>query len=176
MTLEDAKKAFMKYDGSLFAMAREEKETYESYQLLNIPDEMADKWRQELFLDVWEQLKENGSSALFHRMYHLSESRHDKENLFILRDALHKVNYQTPKENASIAETVLGRKALSERSGMVFWAYDLDEHELAEELLQLVMELVAVPTSDEKIRERLERVRKKCDQIRAELKLSTVDV
>ena len=31
MTFEEVKKAFFRYDGSLFAMAREEKEAYESY-------------------------------------------------------------------------------------------------------------------------------------------------
>ena len=42
MTFEEVKKAFFRYDGSLFAMAREEKEAYESYKLLNIPEEMAE--------------------------------------------------------------------------------------------------------------------------------------
>ena len=36
MTFEEVKKAFFRYDGSLFAMAREEKEAYESYKLLNL--------------------------------------------------------------------------------------------------------------------------------------------
>ena len=29
-------------------MAREEKEAYESYKLLNIPEEMAEAWKQEI--------------------------------------------------------------------------------------------------------------------------------
>ena len=84
MTFEEVKKAFFRYDGSLFAMAREEKEAYESYKLLNIPEEMAEAWKQELFFSLWEQLKESGSSELFNRMCNLSENRHSRENLLIL--------------------------------------------------------------------------------------------
>lgn len=32
MTFEEIKKVFIKYNGSLFAMAREEKEAYENYK------------------------------------------------------------------------------------------------------------------------------------------------
>ena len=85
MTFEEVKKAFFRYDGSLFAMAREEKEAYESYKLLNIPEEMAEAWKQELFFSLWEQLKESGSSELFNRMCNLSENRHSRENLLILK-------------------------------------------------------------------------------------------
>lgn len=162
MTFVEAKKVFFKYDGSLFAMAREEKDNYEKYKLLNIPLETVDKWRQELFINLWEQLKENGSYVLFNRMYNIVENKHNKDNLLILKDALYKVNYLNQKVNASISETVLGRKDLSERSGMIFWAYDLDEQEIAKELLQFVWGLVTVQTSDEKIKSRMERIMKKC--------------
>ena len=91
MTFEEVKKVFFKYDGSLFAMAREEKEVYENYKLLNISEETVENWRQELFLDLWEQLKETGASDLFNRMYNLSENRHNRENLLILKEALYKV-------------------------------------------------------------------------------------
>ena len=69
MTFEEAKKFFFKYDGSLFAMAREEMVAYENYKLLNISEETLEKWRQELFFNLWEQLKKSGESDLFHRMY-----------------------------------------------------------------------------------------------------------
>ncbi len=92
MTFEEVKKEFFKYVGSLFAMVREEKEAYESYKLLNISADTLEKWRQELFLNLWEQLKVNGASGLFNRMYNLSENKHNRENLLILKEALHKVN------------------------------------------------------------------------------------
>ena len=176
MTFEEVKKVFFKYDGSLFAMAREEKEAYENYKLLNISEETVENWRQELFLDLWEQLKETGASDLFNRMYNLSENRHNRENLLILKEALYKVKYADPKVNACISETVLGRKDLAERSGMIFWAYDLGEKEMAKELLNFVFGLVTVQTSDENIKSRLERIIKKCYLISSKINYSTFPV
>ena len=53
MTIKEAKELFLKYDGSLFAMAREESLAYENYKLLNVSSETVQKWKQELFLDLW---------------------------------------------------------------------------------------------------------------------------
>ena len=176
MTCEEVKKVFFKYDGSLLAMAMEEKEVYENYKLLNISEKTVEKWRQELFINLWEQLKENGASDLFNRMYNLSENRHNRENLLILKEALHKVNYTNLKVNVCISETVLGRKDLSERSGMIFGAYDLGEQEMAKELLKFVWKLVKVQTSDEKIKLRLERNIKKCYLISSKINYSTFPI
>ena len=173
MTFEEVKKAFFRYDGSLFAMAREEKEAYESYKLLNIPEDMAEAWKQELFFSLWEQLKESGSSELFNRMYNLSENRHSRENLLILKEALYKVNYINPKVNAYICEAILGRKDLSERSGMICWAYDLGEYEMAKELLQFIWKLATVQTSDKNVKSRLDRIIKKSYLISSKINYPT---
>lgn len=173
MTFEEVKKASFRYDGSLFAMAREEKEAYESYKLLNIPEEMAEAWKQELFFSLWEQLKESGSSELFNRMCNLSENRHSRENLLILKEALYKVNYTNPKVNAYICEAILGRKDLSERSGMIFWAYDLGEYEMAKELLQFIWKLATVQTSDKNVKSRLDRIIKKSYLISSKINYPT---
>ena len=85
-------------------------------------------------------------------------------------------NYANPKVNVCISETVLGRKDLSERSGMIFGAYDLGEQEMAKELLQFVWELVTVQTSDEKIKSRLERNIKKCYLISSKINYSTFPI
>lgn len=171
MTFEEAKKLYFKYDCSLFAMAREEQNAYENYKLLNIPSLTEEEWRQELFIILWEQLKKNGSSDLFNRMYNLSENRHSKGRLFILKEALNNVNYENLKINVCVSETVLGRKDLSERSGMIFWAYDLGEQELAKELLQFVMKLLTSQIPDKEISSRFGRNIKKCHMINSELRL-----
>ncbi|MDE7266944.1 MAG: hypothetical protein K2N89_05715, partial [Lachnospiraceae bacterium] len=104
----------------------------------------------------------NGSSDLFNRMYDISDNKHNRENLLILKEALYKVNYTNPEVNACISETVIGRKVLSARSGMIFWAYDLGEQEIAKELLHFVWGLVSIQTSDEHIKSRLERIKESC--------------
>lgn len=172
MTYDEIKKMFFKYDCSLFAIAREQKEVYENYKKLNISKATLEEWKQELFLALWKQLKQNGSSDLFNRMCGLSENRHNRENLLILKEALNDVNYKSPKINTSISETVLGRKELPERSGLIFWAYDLGEKKIADELLKFVIDLLKVQTSDKKIKERLERAIKKCYLIKAILNSS----
>lgn len=58
MTIHDVKKIFFLYDCSLFAIAREEGQAYENYILTNISETTIEEWRQELFLTLWEQLKE----------------------------------------------------------------------------------------------------------------------
>lgn len=162
MTFKEVKKVFFKYDGSLFAMAREEQEVYENFKMLNISVETVEKWRQEIVLNLWEQLKISGSSDLFNRMYEILDNKHNRENLLILKEALYKVNYKDSEVNACISESVIGRKVLSARSGMIFWAYDLGEHEIAKELLHFAIKLAMVQTSDEHMKSRLERIKENC--------------
>ena len=169
MTIEEAKKVFFKYNGSLFGMAREEKEIYDKFNKLNISDNLLEKWRRELFSCLYKQFKEGGSYELFNKMYDISENKRSKDDLLILKESLYKVKYANAKVNACISETVLGRKDISERSGMIFWAYDIGEKETANELLDFVYELVKVKTTDEKIKFRLKNSIKKCNAISNEI-------
>ena len=189
MTIEEAKKVFFEYNGSLFGMAREEKgarigetaeyfgiaklyeekEIYDKFNKLNISDNLLKKWRQELFSCLYKQFKESGSYELFNKMYDISENKRSKDDLLILKESLYKVKYANAKVNACISETVLGRKNISERSGMIFWAYDIGEKEIANELLDFVYELVKVKTTDEKIELRLKNSIKKYNAISNEI-------
>jgi len=90
-----------------------------------------------------------------------------------LKEALYKVNYTNPKVNAYICEAILGRKDLSERSGMIFWAYDLGEYEMAKELLQFIWKLATVQTSDKNVKSRLDRIIKKSYLISSKINYPT---
>ena len=117
-------------------MAREQKRAYEDYKTLNLSKEIEDKWRKELFIILYEQLKETRESALFNGMYHLAENFHNKESLIIMKEALNYIRYDSIENKLCISETVIGRKEITVRSGMIFWAFDLNEIELSEELLK----------------------------------------
>lgn len=52
---------------------------------------------------------------------------------------------------------------------MIFWAYDIGEKEIANELLDFVYELVKVKTTDEKIELRLKNSIKKYNAISNEI-------
>lgn len=171
MTISEAKELYFKYDCSLFAIAREEKEAYENYRNLNVSNVIENGWKKELFIILAQQLKTSGESELFNRMYNLSENQHDKENLIILRQALSDVVFKDFETIACVSETVLGRKEVSLRSGMVFWAYDLGEREIAKELLMFIWNLLGNRTVESNLQTRFERGIKKCCMIDSELNL-----
>lgn len=171
MTIDEAKELFFRYNCSLFAMAREEKEAYENYKKLNISSSTENKWKKELFISLAKQLKISGESELFNRMYNLSDNQHDKERLVALIQALNEVVLKDSKTIAIVCETVLGRKALSERTGMVFWAYDLGEQEIAKKLLMFVWVLLSKHKVETNLQARYERDIKKCSMINSELSL-----
>ena len=171
MTIDEAKELFFRYNCSLFAMAREEKEAYENYKKLNISSSTENKWKKELFISLAKQLKISGESELFNRMYNLSDNQHDKERLVALIQALNEVVLKDSKTIAIVCETVLGRKALSERTGMVFWAYDLGEQEKKKKLLMFVWVLLSKHKVETNLQARYERDIKKCSMINSELSL-----
>ena len=177
ITLEEAKEMYLKYDCSRFVMAREDQPFYEEYKNLNIPKEMQEKWRQELFDQLKDQLKIKGSYRLFNRLYNLAENGHrdNKERLLALKEALAFIKYDNLQDNAIISETIIGRKALSKRSGMIFWAYDLGEYEIAKELVLYTMDLLSYQPEEDRLRKIFEEDRIECSLINAELQLVCLD-
>ncbi|MDE6566190.1 MAG: hypothetical protein K2K70_00480 [Lachnospiraceae bacterium] len=177
ITLEEAKEMYLKYDCSSYFMAREDQSFYEEYRKLNIPKEMQEEWRQELFDHLKDQLKSKGSYRLFNRLYDLAEggSRSNRERLVALKEALAFVKYDNLRDNAIISEAIIGRKVLSARSGMIFWAYDLGEYKIAKELVLYTMDLLSYQPEEDRLRKRFEEDRIECSLINAELQLVCLD-
>lgn len=173
LTLEEAKAIYLKYDCSTYGMAMEEIDAYNEFRKLNISKTMREEWRQELFDALIDQLKSNGSEYLFYRIYKLAENgnRQNKERLLALKDALAFIKYEDLVVNACVSEGIMGRKALSVRSGMIFWAYDLGEYEMAKELVLYTMNLLSYQPTEERLKGRFERDRARCCLIEKELQL-----
>lgn len=125
MTIQEAKDLYIKYDCSLFAMAREEKNKYEKYKALEISNE--------------------------------EEKSKSKENISIMEKTLEYIKYDSLEIKVSISETILGRKDISVRSGLVFAAYDLQENDLARRFLLFVNNILACEISHNDITSRVER-------------------
>ena len=176
MTLEDAKKKYLKYDCSLFSLAREEPNAYKEYKKLNISISLEEKWRQELFEILFNDLKDGGVYSLFIRLYDLSENgnRKNKKSLYALKEALNYIIFDDLKINICVAETIIGRKSFSERSGLIFWAYDLKEIKIAEELLLIVMELLSYQPKEEGLSRRFKLNRRKCHLLDSQLQLNVL--
>lgn len=172
MTFDEAKKLYFKYDCSLFAMAREEdKEVYKNYKLLGIPDIVEEEWREELFIVLWEQFKIERTGSLFDRMAEIAEKKYNNKMLFILKEALDEVDYENLQVRACISEAVIGRKALSERSGMIFGAYDIGEKDLAKDFLQFILNLLSDCTLTQEMLPRFERSITNCRILNEQLGL-----
>lgn len=176
MTIEVAKKKYLKFDCSLFALGREEPNAYKEYKKLNISITLEEKWRQELFEILFNDLKEGGVYSLFIKLYNLSENgdRKNKKRLYALKEALNYIIFDDLKINICIAETIIGRKSFSERSGLIFWAFDLREIKIAEELLFIVMELLSYQPKEDCLSRRFELNRQKCYLLDSQLQLNVL--
>lgn len=175
MTIEEAKCLYIKYDCSLFAMAREEKNEYEKYKSLEISNEVEEKWKQEQFLFLYEQMKITGDSTLFNKMYSFLGKGMNREYIGIMEKVLKYIKYDTLDIKVSVAETILGRKDISVRSGLVFEAYDLKEYDLARRFLVFANKILTDEISSNDITSRVERAIQKCMFIDKELKLQMYD-
>lgn len=172
MNIEEAKKFYLKYDGSYFGMAREEQGKYEEYEKLEISKSVEGEWDNEILNTLKEHLKDTGEVKVFDRIYDIAERRHTRERLLILIQSLRDVKYDDLVMNARLSETMLGRKALSERSGMIFWAYDIGEPEIAEKLLAYVLGILNSQEIGADLVARYDRDRKKCYEIATELNIN----
>lgn len=155
MTIEEAQKVYKKNNCSLFVMAREDLDNYTLYKKLNINEALEQKWKAEVIEDLAESLKKTGDSRVFNQLYDLSISFHDKERLEIMMELIDKLKIEDIKTSLCIAETIMGRKVLSIRSGMIFWAYDIGERQYAIKLIQKVLFLVDIKSDNETDIERI---------------------
>lgn len=171
MTIEEAKKIYIKNGCSLFTMAREDADNYILYKKLNIDSTIENKWKKETMEALANCLKEKGDYTIYNRLYDLAIAFHDKERLELMIKSIDKVSVNNAKASLCIAETIMGRKNLSARSGMIFWAYDIGLINEARILIQKVLSLVDVQTDNEEDKLRVSRDQKKIKEIIDYLKL-----
>lgn len=174
MTREEAKELYIKYDCSLFVMAREE-EKYDEYRTLKISVEEEKKWIQEQLLISYEQIKTSGDSRIFNKMCSYFEKRKSLENIMMIEEALKYVKYEDPETKVSVVETILGKKDFSVRSGLVFGAYDLNDYEMAKRFLLFVKITLSNDFHQKDIAARVDRDIQRCYLLGKELLLDVGD-
>lgn len=174
MTIDEIKAIYFQYDCSLFGMAREDQIAYQQYMALKLPKKIEAEWKKELLTTLFEQLKKTGDSFTFNRMYHIVENFKNKESLFIMKNALNYIRFDNLEEKLCVAESLIGRSDITERSGMIFGAYDLSEKELAAEFMRNTIELLNNETSDEELKFRIESDIDDCIIIDKILKLGVI--
>ena len=165
MTLEEAKIVYKKNNCSLFVMAREDMDNYAIYKKLNINSALERKWELELIEELVKVLEENGDSRIFNRIYDLAVSFHDKERLSLMINLIDKVRVEDATTSLCIAETIMGRKLISIRSGMIFWAYDLGLKGETIMLIRKVLSLIEIKSDDKEDEARVIRDQEKIREI-----------
>lgn len=171
MTIDEAEKFYKDYNCSLFSMAREDMINYTLYRNLDIDKALEMQWRTEVMDDLTVKLKRDGEIYVFNRLYDLTGGAHNYHNLMRLLDALRYTNIRNITESLCLAETIIGRKELSQRSGMIFWAYDIGEKKETTNLSKLVLSLIDLKIDDMEIFERINRDLKKVRTINSMLNI-----
>lgn len=154
MTLEEAKELYMKYNCSLFAMAREDMPNYTLYRELNIDRKLEKKWTKEAIAELLKDFEKSREARLFNRMYDLSIEIHDTKRLHLMMSLIDKVNIEDEETALCIAETIMSREIVSVRGGMIFWAYDSGLRDEAVILIKKVISLIGIGVNDEENKNR----------------------
>lgn len=165
MTIDEAKDVYKKNSCSLFVMAREDLVNYNLYKCLNIEKKLEMRWKGEVIEELIDLLKEKGDYKIFNQLYDLAESFHDSEKLKLMIESIKYIRIKDTKTSLCIAETIMGRKLVSARSGMIFWAYDIGAKKDALELIRKVMFFIDVKTDSEELKERAYRDMKIINEI-----------
>ena len=159
-TLIDAEKAFKAYGCTHFHMSRDEPELYSKYRNLNISKECEWQWTKESFVELCKQQSNNLSpdKDLWwqnSRATELAEYLHNKEILSTLYESSLKILDRVPPKDAIMcAESILDRREVSAKRGVIFLSLKFGEVNLANQFLELAVNfLKKYDNSDQKRKE-----------------------
>lgn len=164
--MEMAKSEFLKYGCSEFAMARESRFYVDgSFSKLNIPKTTLCQWSQEKIDDLHRQIARTGSALIFAEMGRVVENYCSRENLQMVEKTMTMVNLRDSQSLAIVAETLLGRKIIKVRDGLIFKAYDMGEKKLAISWLNKTKELLEQTRSNDENRLRINNDAARCNEM-----------
>lgn len=179
MKLEEAKELFFSSNCSKFEMGRENPSAYKQYTELNIKKEEENKWREEklyqYILDI-----ENGNNnqklwLILNKIYDWVETIKNKKSISAIRQVIKTLNDSlNENEKVVIAEIIIGRKARSCRSGLIYLSYDLGDINSANLFASKALELLEYNFSDNSLNIRAKNASILCYSIMKELSLNRV--
>lgn len=174
MTIKEAKDIYKRNNCSLFVMAREDLDNYKLYKSLNIEKNLEMKWKGEVIEELVDLLRETGEYIIFNRLYDLAEGFHDRERLKLMIESIENIRIEDAESSLCVAETIIGRKMLSVRSGMIFWAYDIGAKKEAIILIKKAISFVNIGSNSEEVNERACRDMNTINDIVNLLELGTI--
>lgn len=139
MTIQEAKKIYQYYNCSPFRICTQNFHVYMEYHRLEVAKWQEEQWKNEKIQEMYMEIKNTGKVETFLELYEIASEFHNAKKLKILCDSLAIITIPSnPGDTIELAETLLGKKNRKVRSGMVYWAYDLNHMKLAKALLSYV--------------------------------------
>jgi len=149
LSLEDAGELFKAYGCTHFHMARDEPELYSKYKKLKVTDAQETLWTEESFFEICNQLIDCTDSPGCLWLLHSSATTLAEylESEYALRKL-----YQTTiviidlvpiEDSIMCAESILDRRDLSTRCGIIFLSLDLGLYDLSIKFIQLADMFIA---------------------------------
>lgn len=174
MTTHEAKEIYLNSDCSYFLMCTNDYSGYIEYRQLGLQKAQEEVWKNEKLQMLSMEIKRTGDYRLFRRMYEIAKEFHDHEKLNIMLDALSRIKSpMTPEQRVDVAETILGRKFMRVRSGLIYWAYDTGQKGIAILLADAVITYLNLSTvTSVDLEKRIQKGRRLCHKITEELKLN----
>lgn len=174
MTTKEAREIYLKSDCSYFIMCTKYYSDYIQYRQLEIPRNQETEWKNEKIQILYDEIRKTGKEQLFHRLYDIAAEFRDFEKLRIVMYALKYIKEPlTPEQRIKLSETILGRKAIKVRSGLIYWAYDNGQRGVAILLMDIVLEYLNLPNiTTVELEKKIRKERRLCKKIIAELHLN----
>jgi len=179
MNLDEAKELFLSSNCSKFDLGRENPSAYKRYKELNIEKKQENKWREEQLVKYFEDIKKGNKNQkhwiTFNKMYDLVDSARTKNNLSVMSKAALIINNNlNEKEKVIIAEIIIGRKARSCRSGLIYLSYDLGDKKSASLFALMALELLENNFLESSLRARAKNMYTFCESIMEELSINRI--
>ncbi len=174
MTLQEARELYLKSDCSYFEMCTRYYSDYIEYRQLELPKEQEDCWKNEKIQMLYKEIRKTGDFRLFGRMYEIAREFRDYDNLRIMLEALKRIKHPLkPRQRIIVVETILGRKSIKARSGLIYWAIDNGQKASAILLMDQALELLYITEKvDSDMEKSIRKQRRVCKNIISDLNLN----
>lgn len=170
MSKDEAKRAFLDSGCSTFTMARENLPLYERYLALGIDKETELSWRKERFYEILNSPRQPSYWKRIDKLIELAQSIKQIKFFHEIYIELNKIQPTLEDfERVIIAETLIGRLSVTERSGVIFMTYDLGDKQLSSKFVELTSNLLAFETEENDLLVRIDNAKKSLEDIVREL-------
>lgn len=174
MTTNEAKELYLKSDCSYFIMCTYHYSGYMEYRQLGLTRRQENIWKDEKLRTLQIEMQKTGDYRLFGRLYEIAVTFRDYKKLRMMLNALEQIKHPlTIPQRVSLAETILGKRSLKARSGLIYWAYDVGQKGVAILLMDQVLKYFNIPDTDnEELVKRLQKGKRICKKLNMELELN----